>query len=122
MDEKNKQQNGAGDANQHGNGCMCGTCAPGKMGMGNCGCAHCGWHGHHGALIILRWLLALIILGMVFTLGEHVGEFKANYMEGGARIEGRMYGSPMMMYGQNGMMMGGSSRGMMAGMSTTSQQ
>lgn len=47
-----------------------------------CGDCHChsrpccgGWHKH----LWLRWLLGLIILGIVFCIGFKIGEFKASF-------------------------------------------
>ncbi len=49
----------------------------------HCDCMHHGYMGHYG----LRWILAIIILLMVFCLGMKLGEFKgfveANYGFGG---------------------------------------
>lgn len=60
-------------------------------------CDNCGWgHGmHHAKMVVLRWLLGLIILFVVFSLGVKIGEFKQEMMGG--------WGSP---YGY-GMMGGG---------------
>ena len=52
---------------QNGQNCQCGSCQ-----MGHHGC--CG-HGHN-RFLILRWILGLLILGIVFVMGVKIGEFK----------------------------------------------
>jgi len=42
----------------------------------------CEHHGRYGKFFILRWILAIIILSMVFCLGVQVGKFKATIYEG----------------------------------------
>ena len=60
MEETNKQQS----KGQNREWCPCPNCGAGN-GYG---------YGHHHFL--LRWILGLIILGMVFWMGVKIGEFK----------------------------------------------
>lgn len=69
-------------------GCQCHGCS------GSC----CGpMHGHGHKHFLLRWLLAVIALGLVFGLGVKVGEFKAvfggydGYGHGSRANKGMMY-------------------------------
>ena len=54
-----------------------------------------------GRHIFLRWILGILILVAVFSLGIKVGEFKSLVDGGyGGRFErNRHYGAPMMFYG-----------------------
>lgn len=74
-----------------------------------CGCGH-GYHRHFW----LRWLLGLIILGLVFCVGVKVGEFKSEFggafgMRGGHHtryfFKPIMQGYPGVMMNQGGYMM-----------------
>jgi hypothetical protein len=72
--------------NQH-----CDSCG---MCQGKC----CGqWHGGHRHFF-LRWILGLIILGIVFGLGVKIGEFKSEVYGGNYNGYGRM--NRMMQYRQ----------------------
>ena len=52
----------------------------------HCNGACCGMHHGGHKYMILRWVLGLIILGIVFCLGVKVGEFKGGF-------QGEFYGS-----------------------------
>lgn len=47
------------------------------MNCGMNGCCHEQWHG--GRHILLRWLLGLLIMFVIFSIGIKIGEFKASY-------------------------------------------
>ncbi len=77
------------------------SCPQGGVCEGRCGCAcqngaGCGgmWGGHK--FHILRFLIALIIVGFVFSFGVHIGELKGAFGMGGG-----MYGRHSRMYGGN---------------------
>lgn len=97
MDEMKKDM---GMGMNHGAACSCGSC--GMMGRNMCGM--CGGRRFWA----LRWLLGLVILAIVFTLGVKIGEFKG-YFESG--FGGSYYGQmshhgmmrEMMMQGENEM-------------------
>ena len=59
--------------------------------MQNCSCGHhCGWgHGHH----LLRFVLGILLLGLVFALGVKLGEFKAEVRGYGYMPLGGYYGN-----------------------------
>jgi hypothetical protein len=63
----------------HGQGCKCGVCNGGYY-----------TNGHRMGFTLLRWLLGIIVILMVFSLGMSIGEFKGEIMGGG------MYGRDMM--------------------------
>ena len=93
----NKQENG-----QKFNACE--TC--GCMGHSHGYCSGYG-HGYHGHFL-LRWLLGLLLLGIVFALGVKIGEFKSGFGDYGHMRYGdyqMMTTRPMMMYGTSGNMM-----------------
>lgn len=65
----------------------------------NCGGRNC-CHPRHRPYHILRWLLGIIIIFMVFSIGMSIGEFKG--------AVGRDYGYGRMMRGYPQMYYGGS--------------
>ena len=85
MDQPNNNMN-----NNHPQGCMCGMCKGHNM-SGTC----CG--GHHMGIYVLRWILGIIIILMIFSLGVSIGEFKGEVMGGGS-----IYRGSMMYDGYNG--------------------
>ena len=60
-------------------------------------CAHGQWTT--GKYLLLRWLLALLIMVVLFAIGFKLGEFKGTFINGGG-YGGGMYGPRM----QHGMM------------------
>ena len=73
----------------------CEVCGSGMDGRcGRCG-HYCGFRGGH----ILRWVLGIIIIVWIFSIGVKFGELKA-YLEGGE------YGYPHMRYNVMPMMYG----------------
>lgn len=78
----------------------CDVCGSGNGRCGECG-NMCGWRGNN----LLRWLLGIIIITWIFSLGMRFGEVKA-YMEQNG------YGNNHMYYRSGVMpMMGGASYG-----------
>lgn len=51
---------------------MCDVCGSGDGRCGNCG-NMCGYRGNH----LLRWLLGIIIITWIFSIGVKFGEIKA---------------------------------------------
>ena len=75
MDENKSMPN---QTSNHGHDCQCYGC----KGMSMCrSCAH------DGKYVLLRWALGLLILGVVFSIGLKIGEFKAS-MENGYGMNG----------------------------------
>lgn len=68
----------------------------------------CGCMGHHMGFHILRWVLAIIVILMVFGFGVQIGEYKAAfeggqmYRHGMMRYEGYQQQAPIMMYSGSG--------------------
>ncbi len=99
MNENNMQ--GQGMNSKVGGNNVCNSCGACGMCGNNMGC--CGWHGRHMRHSVLRWILGLIILGIVFSVGMKIGEFKGQIEAGwygGMMSRGVMEygGSPNMMY------------------------
>ena len=76
----------------------------------SCGCmghSHgCGGSGHYHGHFLLRWLLGILLLGIVFAMGVKLGEFKSGFY-GYGNMRHESYGLPMMqqrpmMYYTNG--------------------
>jgi hypothetical protein len=89
MDQPNNNNMNKGGMN-HGQGCTCGMCG--------------GYYtnGHRMGITLLRWLLGIIVILMVFSLGVSIGEFKGEVMGGGMMYRhNMMYGNemPMMVTG-----------------------
>lgn len=80
--------------------------------MGHGEYCHCHGHGFGHRFVLLRWILGIIILGMVFCLGMMIGQFRGAYGDsfggyGGYGHHGMMryqQPMPMMYYGNQGMM------------------
>ena len=79
---------------------VCDVCGSGNGRCGKCG-HYCGFGGRH----ILRWILGIIIITWVFSLGMKFGEFKSVF---GGEYGGYGYNRMMrvqsmpMMYGAGG--------------------
>ena len=71
---------------------MCKVCGSGDGKCGECGNT-CGWKGNN----LLRWLLGIIIITWVFSIGVRFGEMKS-YLEqsGYGRGHMRYYPGPML--------------------------
>ena len=52
---------------------VCGVCGSGNGRCGKCG-NMCGFNGNH----ILRWVLGIIIITWIFSIGMRIGELKAS--------------------------------------------
>ena len=73
---------------------MCDVCGSGNGRCGKCGHG-CGFGGRH----LIRWILGIIIITWVFSIGMRIGEMKASMQFGG----GYGYGHRMpMMYDTTG--------------------
>ena len=67
------------DNNKHPEGCRCHMCMMQKCGDKMC---HGGCCRHGVLYCILRWVLAFILLSIVFNVGMKIGEFKS-MLQGG---------------------------------------
>ena|SRR3989344_3800053 len=75
-------------------GCSCEQCKGGNCHGQACGgCLHAGGHNW-----LIRLILGLVILFMVFKVGEAMGEFRGQY---GPGSYGNYRMGPSMMYGSN---------------------
>ena len=80
-------------------------------GMGKCGCGN--WHHQYNMYHVLRWLFAIAILVIVFSVGVSIGRLSGALENGGYGSYGyghmryyNNYGAEPMMYGgQNGTIM-----------------
>lgn len=68
---------------------MCEVCGSGDGRCGECG-NMCGYRGNN----LLRWLLGIIIITWIFTIGMKFGELKAQ-MDGGNHMYFRSMGVPV---------------------------
>ncbi len=73
---------------------MCEVCGSGDGRCGQCG-NMCGYRGNN----LLRWLLGIIIITWIFSIGMKFGELKAQMYGGGY---GHMYYKTMPMMGAAG--------------------
>lgn len=70
---------------------MCEVCGSGNGRCGKCG-GMCGFGRNH----VLRWILGIIIITWVFSIGMKIGELKANLDQSygyGHRVMPMMYGA-----------------------------
>ncbi len=64
----------------------------------NCGCK-CGHQNYYGSAPITRWILGLIVVVMIFSLGLQVGEMKG-WIEHSSDYPGRQWSrTPTLMMG-----------------------
>lgn len=75
---------------------MCDVCGSGDGRCGQCG-NMCGYRGNN----LLRWLLGIIIITWIFSIGMKFGEMKAYYEQAGYGygMGGHMYRAMPMMGG-----------------------
>lgn len=88
---------------QNEQGMSCAHCQSSNM----C-CAHGQWTT--GKYLLLRWLLALLIMVVIFAIGFKLGEFKGTFINGGGMYGPRIQHGIMRMNGDNVMFYGAGGR------------
>lgn len=88
---------------QNEQGMSCAHC----QNSGSC-CAHGQWTT--GKYLLLRWLLAMLIMVVIFAIGFKLGEFKGSFIDGGGMYGPRMQHKIMRMGGDNVMFYGAQGR------------